>query len=128
MFVKSNNCGAIHNNFLLNNKELPTGDISERFVYLTSQLFDNSKGNSAYTLIFDMSNENKCVTQDISVLVTPAQAAILNVLKGNELTVIINSLENIWVTSLFYSDPDLVNLSEHNEARVFINNLKEIEL
>lgn len=55
MFVGSNDCGEIYDSIL--NKSLPKGNISERFVFLTSQSFDNPKGKLAYKKLFDMSNE-----------------------------------------------------------------------
>ena len=64
MFVESNNCREIYKNNFLNNKELPKGNKSERLVYLTLQLFDNPKGNSAYKNIYDMSNVKNFVTDN----------------------------------------------------------------
>ena len=110
MFVESNNCREIYNNFFLNNKELPKGNISERFVYLTLQLFDNPKGNSAYKNIFDMSNENHFVAQDTCVQVTPAQQALLALVstpsKARELYIY---LFEILILSTYHVDRDLIN-------------------
>lgn len=127
MFVESNNRREIYNYFLLNNKELPTGDNSERLVYLTLRLFDNPKGNSAYTYFFDMSNENQSVAQDNSVPVTPAQAALLTFLEAQNLELVINSLESIQENSLYFCEPDLVDLKSNLQVHLLLGHLSNLK-
>jgi hypothetical protein len=74
----SNNCREIYENYFFNDKELPMGNKSERLVYLTLQLFDNPKGNSAYNLFSDMSNRNAIVTVSEYANVTPIQQILVN--------------------------------------------------
>ena len=62
MFVSLNNCRENLQLYFFNDKELPKGNILERLVNLTLQLFSNPKGNSAYKNIFDMLNENNLST------------------------------------------------------------------
>jgi len=127
MFVVTNNRRGIYNNFLLNNKELPTGDNSERLVYLTSRLFVNPKGNSAYTIIFDMTNENNCVALDKPVPVTPAQAALLNFLDAHTLEQIIHSLEIVQENSLYHCDPELVHLPSNHQVHLLLDELSNLK-
>ena len=111
MFVESYNCREIYNYNFFNNKELPKGNKSERLVYLTLQLYDNPKGNSAYKNIFDMSYENKFVTDNtICVKVTPAQQKLLKLISHVEAEDYFTSLKNVHYLGTYCVDSDMVEL------------------
>jgi len=127
MFVESNNCREIYNNFLLNDKELPTGDKFERLVYLTLQLFDNPKGNSVYKNIFDMSNENNFVSGNaVCVTVTPAQHKLLQLITPIEASDFYKALKHVHYTATYCVEVDFVIPYKHGYVHQILDAIQAI--
>jgi len=114
MFVSQNNCREIFNYNFINDKELPKGNISERLVYLTLQLFCNPKGNSAYKNIFDMQNEKNFVSEiSVSYSHTYKRKIKITGVESAEKT-----LRKMW-------DTQLMNIQEQF-CVLFLNNANEV--
>lgn len=114
MFVESNSCREIYNNYFLNNKSLPKGNNSERLVYLTLQLFDNPKGKLAYKNNYDMSNVKNFVSE-ISVSYSHTYKRKIKVTGADSAH---KTLRKMW-------DTNLLNIQEQF-CVLFLNNSNEV--
>lgn len=114
MFVKSNIRREIYNNYFLNNKSLPKGNIFERLVYLTLRLFDNPKGKLAYKNNYDMSNVKNFVSE-ISVSYSPTYKRKIKITDAYSAE---KTLRKMW-------DAQLMNIQEQF-CVLFLNNANEV--
>jgi len=128
MFVSTESLGAIQKLHFFNDKELPKGSNSERLVSQFLELSVNPKGNSAYKLIFDMTEENNFVTGNtVCVTVTPAQQKLLKLISHPEAEDYFNSLKNVHYLGTYCVDKDMVQLWQNGYVHSLLDAIQEIK-
>lgn len=128
MFASSKRLGAIQNYIFFNDKELPKGSISERFVNPFLERFDNPKGNSAYKLFSIMSKEKKLVAKNtVCIQVTPAQQNLLKLLSHQHAEEYFAALKHVHYTSTYCVNKDLLDLWKNGCVHDLLDVVREIK-
>ena len=129
MFAGQESLGAIQKLHFFNDKELPKGNISERFVSQFLELSCNPKGNSAYKLFSTMQEENKFVTGNaVCVTVTPAQEFLLQLLNHANAENYLLSLQAVLELATYSVDPDLINQTASYEVNLIAKAVNKLHL
>lgn len=126
MFVESKQCRRNPKLLFFNDKELPKGSISERFVNPVLDCFDNPKGNSAYKLFSIMSKENKFVTTTSMVEVTSAQQKLLQLITLTEAEDFANSLKAIHFLGTYCVSNEMADLPSSHYTHILLDAIQEI--